>query len=67
MKLLDTCRKKFHCLDENVRDSLGIDLDNSIVILDEAHNIDDACRQSNSFSISVADLDASATELALYS
>ncbi len=35
---------------------MEINLKGDIVILDEAHNIEDACRESASFSITEADL-----------
>lgn len=42
--------------DPIIRNSSDVHLKNSIVILDEAHNIEDVCRDSASFSFSEAEL-----------
>uniref|UniRef100_A0A0N5C376 DNA helicase n=1 Tax=Strongyloides papillosus TaxID=174720 RepID=A0A0N5C376_STREA len=39
-----------YIIDPIIRDTANIDVDNSIVILDEAHNIESFCRSSSSFS-----------------
>lgn len=41
-----------YLLDPTIRKGMGINLLNSIVIFDEAHNIEDVCRQSASFVVS---------------
>ncbi|KAJ2161968.1 hypothetical protein GGF46_001064 [Coemansia sp. RSA 552] len=40
-----------YLLDPQVRDATGIDLNGSIVILDEAHNIENAARDAGSFDV----------------
>lgn len=40
-----------YILDPIISKTMGIKIDNSILILDEAHNIEDACRESASFNI----------------
>uniref|UniRef100_A0A0N5B5H1 DNA helicase n=1 Tax=Strongyloides papillosus TaxID=174720 RepID=A0A0N5B5H1_STREA len=39
-----------YIIDPKIRDRMGIDLENSIVILDEAHNIENFSRSSSSFN-----------------
>lgn len=50
-------------LDSNIRKSLGIDLKDSTIIFDEAHNIEDCCRSSASFSISKRQLQSVVMQL----
>lgn len=40
-----------YILDPTIRQAMNINLKNSIIILDEAHNIEDTCRDSASFNI----------------
>ncbi|KAJ1913622.1 hypothetical protein H4219_005131 [Mycoemilia scoparia] len=40
-----------YIIDPNIRESTNISLENSIVIIDEAHNIEDVCRESASLEI----------------
>jgi len=40
-----------------------LDLKDEIIIIDEAHNIEDSCRDSTTFTITKAQLEASKTEL----
>jgi Rad3-related DNA helicase len=39
-----------------IRNSSGINLDNAIVILDEAHNIESACIDAGSFEFTESEL-----------
>jgi Rad3-related DNA helicase len=41
-------------IDKLIRESSGIDLKNNIVIFDEAHNLEDQCREAASFSVTVS-------------
>ena len=38
------------CLDPIIRDNSDVALKNAIVVLDEAHNVEDVCREAVSFS-----------------
>lgn len=49
--------------DPGIRDAMGISLKNAIVVLDEAHNIEDTARDSGSFIIDNEKLDLVAIEL----
>ena len=49
--------------DPFIRASMGIELDGNIVVLDEAHNIEDAAREAASLTLSHADLTAAAEDL----
>lgn len=40
-----------YLLDSRIRENTGIDLENSIVVIDEAHNIEDVCRSSGSIEL----------------
>jgi Fanconi anemia group J protein len=42
-----------YMLDKLFRESAGIDLKNNIVIFDEAHNLEDQCREAASFVITI--------------
>lgn len=46
-----------YLIDPKIRSSMNIDLDDNIVIVDEAHNIEDVCRSSTNSSISKLELD----------
>uniref|UniRef100_A0A6G1SHA2 DNA 5'-3' helicase n=1 Tax=Aceria tosichella TaxID=561515 RepID=A0A6G1SHA2_9ACAR len=46
-----------YILDPNIRSAMQINLRNSIIILDEAHNIEDICRDSASFVINTQQID----------
>lgn len=52
-----------YLLDPTVRNAMQIDLSNAIVILDEAHNIEDVCRDAASCEVSVEELEQVRTEL----
>lgn len=41
-------------IDKLIRESTGIELKNNIVIIDEAHNLEDQCREAASFSVTVS-------------
>ncbi|KAI8388666.1 uncharacterized protein BYT42DRAFT_491310 [Radiomyces spectabilis] len=45
-----------YIIDPNIRSALDIDLENNIVIIDEAHNIEDAARSAGSFEINEMEL-----------
>jgi len=45
-----------YLFDENVRKASRLDLTNSIIIIDEAHNIIQVAKDSASFNFSTADL-----------
>ncbi|KAF9764424.1 Regulator of telomere elongation helicase 1 [Nosema granulosis] len=40
-----------YLLDSNIRETTNIDLKNAVVIIDEAHNVDDVCRASGSLEL----------------
>jgi Fanconi anemia group J protein len=46
-----------YILDPNIRSAMKISLKNSIIILDEAHNIEDICRDSASFVVTTRHID----------
>ena len=37
-----------YIIDPSIRDAMSIELTNSIIIFDEAHNIEDVCRDAGS-------------------
>jgi Fanconi anemia group J protein len=43
-----------YLIDKLIRESTGIDLKNNIVIFDEAHNLEDQCREAASFVVTVS-------------
>ena len=43
-----------YLIDKLIRESTGIELKNNIVIFDEAHNLEDQCREAASFSVTVS-------------
>jgi len=45
-----------YVLDKGIRNSLGIDIENSIIVIDEAHNIDGALRELGSGEFSEVEL-----------
>uniref|UniRef100_A0A914QFF2 DNA helicase n=1 Tax=Panagrolaimus davidi TaxID=227884 RepID=A0A914QFF2_9BILA len=45
-----------YLIDPMIRNPVNIDLENSIVILDEAHNIEDICRDAATFSFKESEL-----------
>ena len=49
--------------DPGIRDAMSINLNNAVVVLDEAHNIEDAARESGSFTVDNEKLDLIAIEL----
>jgi len=56
-----------HVLSEDLReqflDRIGVGLDGTLIIIDEAHNLIDSARESESFGLSVAELTAGDDEL----
>ncbi len=42
-----------YLIDKLIRESTGIDLKNNIVIFDEAHNLEDQCREAASFVVTI--------------
>lgn len=52
-----------YIMDPGIRSAMGIELENSVVIIDEAHNIEDTCRDAGSFEITSDSLYALQTEL----
>ncbi|XP_042298181.1 Fanconi anemia group J protein [Sceloporus undulatus] len=52
-----------YLLDPQIRESMEIDLKNQVVILDEAHNIEDCARESASYSVTEAQLQLAREEL----
>lgn len=46
-----------YLLDPNIRKAMNINLSNSIIIIDEAHNIEDICRDSASFVVDTRQVD----------
>ncbi|KCV71225.1 hypothetical protein H696_02176 [Fonticula alba] len=47
-----------YIIDPSIRESMGISLENSIVIIDEAHNVEDSSRDAGSFHITLDALDS---------
>ena len=56
-----------YLVDPKIRSSMNIDLEDQIVIIDEAHNIEDTCRDAASCMLSKYSLEMSIKELNLYS
>ena len=52
-----------YLIDTGIRESMNINLNNSIVIIDEAHNIEDCCRSSGSIELTSKVLDICISEL----
>ena len=52
-----------YIIDPHIRKSLDIELKNAIVIIDEAHNIEDTCRSVGSFELNSRTLDIWMSEL----
>ncbi|XP_015281766.1 PREDICTED: Fanconi anemia group J protein [Gekko japonicus] len=52
-----------YLLDSQIRESMEIDLKGQVVILDEAHNIEDCARESASYSVTEAQLRLAREEL----
>eukprot|EP00117_Sycon_ciliatum_P014492 scpid19663/ scgid14733/ Regulator of telomere elongation helicase 1 len=48
-----------YILDAKTRHAFGVDLNNTIVILDEAHNVERMCEESSSFDLTSTDVAAS--------
>ncbi len=48
-----------------IRNAMGIDLENSIVVLDEAHNIEDVCRDAASGTFQMDEIDDACDDLKL--
>ncbi|XP_047110778.1 regulator of telomere elongation helicase 1 homolog [Schistocerca piceifrons] len=45
-----------YLLDPNTRTTFGVEINNNVIILDEAHNIEKMCEESASFQISSSDI-----------
>jgi regulator of telomere elongation helicase 1 len=45
-----------YLIDTKARKSMGIDVDNAIIIFDEAHNVESSCGDAHSFDLSTLDL-----------
>ena len=43
-----------YIIDPGIRDAMDIKLTNSIIIFDEAHNIEDVCRESGMYALRVS-------------
>ncbi|KAG0439549.1 Fanconi anemia group J like protein [Dictyocoela muelleri] len=52
-----------YLIDPNIRKSMAISLKNAVVIIDEAHNIDDVCRSAGSCEINTKLLDILLSEI----
>lgn len=52
-----------YLIDPIIRDSYDIDLENSIILIDEAHNLNRVCEDSASTSIKVTDISAALRDL----
>ncbi|KAI8876857.1 DNA repair helicase [Backusella circina FSU 941] len=52
-----------YLIDPSIKASLNIDLDNDIVIIDEAHNIENVCRDAGSFETTYPELKKVQVEL----
>jgi hypothetical protein len=52
-----------YLLDPVIRESLDIDLTDALVIIDEAHNIEEACRSAASFHVDIALLEEARDQL----
>lgn len=54
-----------YLIEPSIKSSLQISLDNNIVVIDEAHNIEDICRDSATFTITRNQIQAALKELNL--
>ncbi|XP_044286098.1 Fanconi anemia group J protein isoform X2 [Varanus komodoensis] len=52
-----------YLLDSQIRESMEINLKNQVVVLDEAHNIEDSARESSSYTVTEAQLSSAREEL----
>lgn len=52
-----------YLIDPKIRSNMSINIDNQIVIIDEAHNIEDTCRESTNTLITKLELDISIDQL----
>ncbi|XP_030041551.1 Fanconi anemia group J protein isoform X2 [Microcaecilia unicolor] len=52
-----------YLLDKQIRESMDINLKDQVVILDEAHNIEDCCRESASFTVTEEQLKSARDEI----
>jgi regulator of telomere elongation helicase 1 len=52
-----------YLIDPNIRSRLGLNFDNSIVIFDEAHNLESVCSDSASFDLTAQDIAACILEV----
>ena len=53
-----------YIFDENIRDALGIELENAVVIIDEGHNVEDVCREGASTDVTLREMETARAELA---
>lgn len=52
-----------YLIDQKIRENFDVNFTNSVIIIDEAHNIAKTCEDSSSFSIDTLTLDAALREL----
>lgn len=52
-----------YLIDPRIRSSMMINLNNQIIMIDEAHNCEDACRESTSFTFNKFQIDSGLREL----
>ena len=52
-----------YILDETIRAQMKLDLNNSIVLIDEGHNIEGTCRDSASLELKIDDIEYLSTEM----
>lgn len=52
-----------YLIDKNARRAQGINVDNAIIIFDEAHNVESSCGDATSFEISSTDLSKAVREV----
>jgi fanconi anemia group J protein len=52
-----------YLIDPRIRSSMGIKIENEILIIDEAHNIEDTCRDATTFKITKFQLETCSEEL----
>jgi len=52
-----------YLIDPMIRESLAIQLKDQVVIFDEAHNIEDSCRDSSSFDLTDQEIQETCEDL----
>ena len=55
-----------YLIDPNIRQSMMLNLDNEVIILDEGHNIEDKCREAASYTLKNEDLLETINDLEKY-